>query len=229
VDKKSKLLKLYLLDHILSLLGMGVALFWSAGRLDWWQAWAAIAVWVVWFIAQDIILLRYNPALAAERLSPPKSAKKWDSAIVITLRLTTLVRYILAGLDHRYGWSGDFSLTVQLGGLAMCVLGYTLFGWAMASNRFFSQVVRIQSELGHAVATHGPYRFLRHPSYIGGIAFELGMGLLLGSWWALLAGGVCAILLIIRTTLEDQTLQVELPGYQEYARQVRYRLIPGIW
>jgi protein-S-isoprenylcysteine O-methyltransferase Ste14 len=229
MNLKSKLLKLYLLDHVLSLLGVGAALFWAAGRFDWWQAWAAIGVWVVDFITTDIILLRYNPELAAERLSPPRSAKKWDSAIVITLRLATLVRYILAGLDQRYGWSGDYSMTAQLTGLAACLLGHAFFDWAMASNQYFSQVVRIQSERGHAVAIKGPYRYIRHPGYIGGIVFELGMGFLLGSWWAILAGGVSAILLIIRTALEDRTLQAELPGYQEYARRVKYRLIPGIW
>ncbi len=230
-QKKSnlKLLSRYLLDHVLSLLGVGVALFWSAGRINWWQAWAAIGVWVVDFITTDIILLRFNPELAAERLSPPKSAKSWDSAIVVTLRLTTLLRYILAGLDQRYGWTVDISLAAQLAGITACLLGHAFFDWAMASNQYFSQVVRIQSERGHAVAIKGPYRYLRHPGYIGGIAFELGMGLLLGSWWALLAGGVCAVLLIIRTALEDRTLQAELPGYKEYARKVRYRLIPGIW
>jgi protein-S-isoprenylcysteine O-methyltransferase Ste14 len=228
-NKKTRLLVLFLTDQVLSLLGMGIALFWSAGRIDWWAAWAAIAVWVIWFIAQDIILFRYNPDLAAERLSPPKSAKKWDTAIVITLRLMTLARYILAGLDQRYGWTGDVSLTVHLAGLTLCVLGYGLFGWAMASNQFFSQVVRVQTERGHTVATRGPYRFVRHPSYIGGSAFELGMGMLLGSWVAFLAGGACALLLIIRTGFEDRTLQAELPGYRAYARQVRYRLIPGIW
>jgi protein-S-isoprenylcysteine O-methyltransferase Ste14 len=226
---KFKLLKLYLLDHILSLVGVGIALFWSAGRIDWWQAWAAIGVWVVDFFATDIILLRFNPDLAAERLSPPKSAKKWDSAIVVTLRLTTLLRYILAGLDQRYGWTIGISLAAQLAGLTACILGHVFFDWAMASNKFFSQVVRIQSERSHAVAIQGPYRYIRHPGYIGGIVFELGMGFLLGSWWALLAGGVCGILLIIRTALEDRTLQTDLPGYKEYASKVRYRLIPGIW
>lgn len=224
-----KLLALYILDQILSLIGAGVALFWSAGRIDWWSAWAAIAVWLVWFMAMDIILLRTNPDLMAERLSPPRGAKGWDRAIVSILRLTQLVRYILAGLDQRYGWTGGFPVAAQITGLTACVLGYAFFGWAMASNTFFSQIARIQSERGHTVATNGPYHFVRHPSYVGGILFELGMGVLLASWWAILAGAVCAFLLILRTALEDRTLQAELTDYREYARQVRYRLIPGIW
>ena len=225
----TKLIALFILDQILSIVGAGVALFWSAGRIDWWSAWAALAVWLAWFAATDIILLRFNPDLMAERLAPPKGAKTWDKAILSILRLTQLVRYILAGLDQRYGWTGGFPLAVQMAALTVCVLSYALLAWAMASNTFFSQIVRIQSDRGHAVATAGPYRYVRHPAYVGMILFELAMSTLLASWWAIIASGLCAILLILRTALEDRTLQVELTGYVDYARRVRYRLLPGIW
>jgi protein-S-isoprenylcysteine O-methyltransferase Ste14 len=99
----------------------------------------------------------------------------------------------------------------------------------MASNAFFSQIVRIQYDRGHTVVTNGPYRYVRHPAYVGMILFELAMSTLLASWWALIASGLCAILFILRTALEDRTLQAELTGYVDYARQVRYRLLPGIW
>jgi protein-S-isoprenylcysteine O-methyltransferase Ste14 len=89
--------------------------------------------------------------------------------------------------------------------------------------------VRIQKERGHAVATGGPYRFVRHPSYVGGILFELAAPILLGSWWALIPGMLNAILFVVRTALEDKTLQAELDGYQDYAARVRYRLLPGVW
>jgi protein-S-isoprenylcysteine O-methyltransferase Ste14 len=226
---KTKLVILYILDQILGIVGMGVALFWSAGRIDWWPAWAAIAVWLACFTAMDIIILRFNPDLMAERLVPPKGAKTWDKAILSILRLTQLVRYILAGLDQRYGWTGGFPLAAQIAALMVCVLSYTLLIWAMASNTFFSQIVRIQSDRGHTVATVGPYRYVRHPAYVGMIMFELAMPTLLASWWAIIAGGLCAILLILRTALEDHTLLAELTGYTDYARQVRYRLLPGIW
>lgn len=113
--------------------------------------------------------------------------------------------------------------------LGVCILATGLFVWAMASNRFFSQVVRIQSERGHAVATGGPYRYVRHPAYIAMILFDLALSTLLASWWAVIAGGVCALLLILRTALEDRSLQAELGGYAEYARRVHYRLVPGVW
>jgi protein-S-isoprenylcysteine O-methyltransferase Ste14 len=226
---KTKLVVLYILGQILSIVVMGMALFWSAGRTDWWPAWAAIAVWLAWFTAMDIIIIRFNPELMAERLSPPKEAKTWDKAILSILRLMQLVRYILAGLDQRYGWTGGFPLAAQISALTVCVLSNALFFWALASNAFFSQVVRIQSDHGHVVATGGPYRYVRHPGYVGAILFDLALSTLLASWWAIITGGLCAILLILRTALEDRTLQAELTGYVDYARQVRYRLLPGIW
>jgi protein-S-isoprenylcysteine O-methyltransferase Ste14 len=225
----SKVIALYILDQILGIAGMGVALFWSAGRIDWWAAWAAIAVWLAFYIAMDILLLRFNPDLMAERLTPPKGAKSWDRTIMSIFRLTTLVRYILAGLDQRYGWTVGFPVAAQLAGLVVCVLGYALLAWAMTSNSFFSQIVRIQTDRGQTVITHGPYRYVRHPAYVGMILFELAMSVLLASWVSLLASGLCAILLILRTALEDRTLLAELTGYVDYASQVRYRLLPGIW
>ena len=225
----TKLIGLYILDQILSIFGVAVALFWSAGRIDWWPAWAVIVVWLAWFTAMDILILRFNPGLMAERLAPPEGAKTWDKAILSILRLMQLVRYILAGLDQRYGWTGGFPFTAQIAAITGCVLSSGLFSWAMASNIFFSQIVRIQADHGHAVATNGPYRYMRHPGYVGMILFEFGISALLASWWAIIAGGLCATLLIIRTSLEDRTLQAELAGYVDYARQVRYRLLPGIW
>lgn len=220
---------LYILEQVLSILATGVALFWSAGRLDWWAAWAALAVWAVEFAAMDILLIRFNPDLMTERQAPPKGAKSWDRTILSILRLLQLARYILAGLDQRYGWTTGFPLSAQIAGLVICVLSYALLTWAMISNNFFSQIVRIQTERDHAVVTQGPYRFVRHPAYIGMILFELGMGALLASWPAILVGGACGILLLLRTALEDRTLQNELSGYADYSRQVRYRLVPGIW
>jgi protein-S-isoprenylcysteine O-methyltransferase Ste14 len=224
-----KLIALHFLNDFLSLAGVGVVLFWSAGRVDWWPAWAVIVVWLVWFTAMDIIILRFNPDLMAERLSPPKGAKNWDRTILSILRLMQLVRYIIAGLDQRYGWTGGFPLTAQIAAITVCGLSSGLFSWAMASNIFFSQIVRIQADRGHAIATNGPYRYVRHPGYVGMILFEFGISALLASWWALVAGGLCATLLILRTALEDRTLQAELTGYVDYAHQVRYRLLPGIW
>ena len=207
----------------------GAALFWSAGRMDWWAGWAMVALLGVWAAATAIVILRTNPDLLVERLGPRKGAKKWDTAIMGVIGVLTLARLVIAGLDQRYGWSGAFSPAVQVLALLFAILGYALVLWSTASNTFFSQVVRIQTERGHAVASGGPYRFIRHPAYSGAILFELASPILLASWWAIIPGGLNAIMFILRTALEDQTLQKELGGYADFARQVRFRLILGIW
>ncbi len=224
-----KRIALHFLVDVFSVVVAGVAMMWPAGRLDWWPAWAVVGVWVIWFAATDSVLLRSSPALMAERMSPPKDAKSWDRVIVSLMRLAQLARYILAGFDQHYGWTGSFPLSAQITALVVSLLSSGLFAWAMASNLYFSQVVRIQSDRGHAVATQGPYRFVRHPGYAAMILLEFGLSTLLASWWAIAAAGLCAALLILRTALEDRTLQAELSGYADYARQVRYRLLPGVW
>ncbi|MDD5312816.1 MAG: isoprenylcysteine carboxylmethyltransferase family protein [Dehalococcoidia bacterium] len=224
-----KLILRYATREIIGVVIMGVALFWSAGQINWWPAWAAIAVMLAWITATFIVILRFNPSLLSERLGPRKGAKRWDTAILSIIGIVQLVRYIIAGLDQRYGWTGGFPLAAQIAALAVCILGYTLVVWATASNAFFSQIVRIQSERDHKVSTGGPYHYVRHPAYAGAILYELAVPVLLASWWALIASGLTVILLVLRTILEDRTLQAELTGYAEYARQVRYRLFPGIW
>jgi len=225
----SKLIARYAIRETAGIIVMGVALFWSAGRMDWWPAWAALAVMSAWIIAPAIVIGRRNPSLLAERLGPRTGAKLWDTAIMSVLGLTQLARYIIAGLDQRYGWTADFPLATQLAALILCILGYALVVWATAANAFFSQIVRIQPERGHAVATGGPYHTVRHPAYAGAILYELAVPILLASWGALIISGLNALLLILRTALEDRALQAELTGYVDYARQVRYRLLPGIW
>ena len=224
-----KIILRFALREIMGTAFLGVALFWSAGRVDWWSGWALIATVLVWIMATGIVILRINPDLLAERLGPRKGAKRWDTAIMGIVGLATLVRLVIAGLDQRYGWTGGIPLAAQIGALVVTILGYALAVWAMASNAYFSQIVRIQSERGHTVATGGPYQFVRHPGYLGTILTELAVPVLLASGWALIPGVLNAALFVLRTALEDRTLQAELNGYIDYASQVRYRLLPGVW
>jgi len=227
MDKK--LIARFAIRETMGVVFMGVALFWSAGRMDWWPAWALLAVMLAWIIAMGFAILRFNPDLLAERLGPRKGGKPWDMTIMGIVGLSELARLIIAGLDQRYSWTGGFPMAAQITALAVCALGYALSVWATASNAFFSQIVRIQTERGHTVATGGPYQYVRHPAYVGTILYQLAVPVLLASWWALIPGGLNAILLVVRTALEDRTLRVELSGYADYARLVRHRLLPGIW
>jgi len=136
---------------------------------------------------------------------------------------------LVADLDARFGWTHAFSASWHVAGAVVLALGYGLTVWAIYTNAYFSTAVRIQSERGHAVCSSGPYRYVRHPGYVGYTLQYLAISFPLGSLWALLPWLAAAISMVIRTALEDRMLHTELPGYQEYAQQVRYRLVPGVW
>ena len=136
---------------------------------------------------------------------------------------------IVAGLDHRYNWSPEFPLWLSVAGFIIIALGYAFAAWAVVENRFFSSVVRIQTERGHVVCDTGPYRIVRHPGYTGNMLALPAMVLALSSIWTLIPAAVALFITVIRTVLEDQTLQEEWTGYRDYARRVRYRLSPGIY
>jgi protein-S-isoprenylcysteine O-methyltransferase Ste14 len=209
---------------------VAVTLFIPAGTLNWAMGWALVGLYAVWVGATALILIPNNPDLLIERATRHKEGvKTWDTVLLSVVGLTTAAKHILAGLGVRLGWTSQVPLDLQIAALIIAALGYALVTWATAANAFFSKIVRIQKDRGHAVATGGPYRYVRHPGYVGTIAFELATPIMLGSVWALIPGGLGALLLIIRTVLEDRTLLEELDGYKDYAQRVRYRLLPGIW
>jgi len=219
----------WLVREFMGVVIVGVVLFLAAGTMVWPMGWALVGVYLVWVCANALVLIPHSPELIAERLGPKKGARIWDTAIVSVLGIATIGRLVVAGLDMRFGWTTGITLPFQMIALLIAVLGYALGVWALAVNAFFSQIVRIQEERGHTVVTDGPYRFVRHPGYVGVILFELAVPMMLGSLWALVAGGLIALLIVIRTALEDSTLLAELDGYQDYAKRVRYRLVPAVW
>jgi protein-S-isoprenylcysteine O-methyltransferase Ste14 len=204
--------------------------FLPAGRLDWPMAWALLVTFVGGLSATNIWLAVRHTGLAKERADIPGTAKRSDWLLVeLANFLIILVALPLAGLDKRFGWTTSLPLIVQLAAVLLFAACYALIFWAMSANEFFSTLVRIQSDRGHSVASGGPYRFVRHPGYVAMTAQFLLVPVALGSLWALLPAAAAAGVYILRTALEDRILQKELPGYADYARRVRYRLIPGIW
>jgi protein-S-isoprenylcysteine O-methyltransferase Ste14 len=203
------------------------------GDFGWWQAWAYSLLIVAAGIGGRIWAERRHPGLLAERQNIEKikkSTKAWDKVLAPLMALSvSFPLVIVAGLDHRSGWSPVFPLWLIVLGFILISLGYAFATWALVENRFFSSTVRIQTDRGHVVCDSGPYRIVRHPGYAGNILPLLGIVLALGSVWTLIPAAVALIITVIRTALEDQTLQEELPGYGDYARRVRYRLIPKIY
>ena len=202
------------------------------GDFGWWQAWGYSLLIVAVGLGGRIWAEQRYPGLLAERQNMEKvqSAKAWDKVLAPLMALSvSFPLVIVAGLDHRFGWSPVFPLWLIVPGFLLISLGYAFASWALIENRFFSSVVRIQVDRGHVVCDSGPYRIVRHPGYAGNILPLLGIVLALSSMWTLIPAAVALIITVIRTVLEDQTLQDELPGYRDYARRVCYRLIPGIY
>ncbi len=204
-------------------------LFWPAGTVNWPMGWVVIVAMVLWVAGTAAVTIPRYPELLAERVGPRKGGKSWDTAILGIFGVMMVAKLLLAGFDFRLGWTKEFPLWLEILGLIVALPGYAVVVWATGSNAYFSQIVRIQTERGHRVADGGPYRFVRHPSYVGIIASELGTAAMLGSGWALVPAAISAVLMILRTALEDRTLQAELDGYADFAKRTRYRLIPGVW
>ena len=200
-------------------------------RWGWLEAWVYAIVAILGFAVSRALTARHHPDLLAERARflQHEDAKAWDKLLSPLVGLGGGLIPLVAGLDALYGWSPFFSLPVKIIALIIILAGYALGSYALIENRFFSGMVRIQTDRGHHVISSGPYRLVRHPGYAGALLTYLATPLFLDSGWAYLPVICLTIVLVIRASLEDQTLQEELTGYGEYARRVRYRLIPGIW
>lgn len=207
-------------------------LFLAAGTTDWLGGWAYLALVASWLTGFAVLVACKDRALLDERMrgEQKKDAKRWDRLLTIVIGMVlTPALWLVAGLDRRYGWSPGPGFVPGAVALVISLLGGALVIWAAASNTFFSAIVRIQKDRGHTVVTGGPYAAVRHPGYAGSIAANLAGPVVLGSLWALAVGAVIVALVVVRTALEDRTLQRELDGYADYARRVRWRLLPGVW
>jgi protein-S-isoprenylcysteine O-methyltransferase Ste14 len=204
---------------------MGCLLFAAAGRIDLPWFWAILAIHTIVML---IGILNFDPGLCEERMHPgpgvPDGNVRFVSIPLIFAHL------IVAGLDvGRFGWSGSIDDRIQGTALFLYGVGLTLSVWSVSVNRFFSPVIRIQSERGHHVVSTGPYRFVRHPGYLGLLIASISGGIALGSWWSLVPLLPVVVLFVRRTAIEDRTLRAGLDGYEAYASHVRRRLLPGLW
>lgn len=209
-----------------------LVLFLCGGDLGWWQGWLYSLLFFAATIGARVWTEQRHPGLLAERQDTEylKNAKAWDKMLAPLMAVSVgFPMVIVAGLDHRHEWSPTFPVSLVLIGFILIALGYAFAAWALAENRFFYSLVCIQTDRGHVVCDSGPYQFVRHPGYAGNIVALFSIVVALGSLWALIPATVALVVTVIRAALEDRTLQEELPGYRDYARRVRYRLIPGIY
>jgi len=202
-------------------------LFLGAGTLRYTEAWAYVALQLIVFLTAGLYIIRRNPGIINER-GNIQVEKSWDRVIMWLYAPQMVLMPLVAGLDYRFGWS-TVPLWLQIISFIMIIPGMVLPYWAMLVNNYLVVTVRVQEERDHRVVTGGPYHYVRHPMYVGIILSYLFTPLALGSWWALIPGGIAIAAIIARTSLEDITLREELPGYVEYSEETRYRLLPGVW
>jgi protein-S-isoprenylcysteine O-methyltransferase Ste14 len=204
-------------------------LFIPAGRWDWMEGWAFLIATIVAVSSISLWGMKADPELMKERSRVAEDVEGWDKTILRIYSVLLFALLIVAALDAgRFGWS-QVPLSAHAAGWAGLAVAFFVASWAMLSNTYASRTVRIQSDRGHQVVTAGPYRYVRHPMYVGVILSVMSMPLILKSWWALVPAALIVVLFFIRTGLEDRTLKQKLAGYTEYSERVRYRLLPGVW
>ncbi|MCJ7549050.1 MAG: isoprenylcysteine carboxylmethyltransferase family protein [Anaerolineae bacterium] len=204
----------------------------SGGDWGWVQGWVYAVVLAIVIVGGRWWADIRHPGLLAERVGSQdaEDVKPWDRVLSPLMGLSSsILLYLAAGLDHRFAGSPPFSTWLTIVGLVLVVAGWALSTWALVENRFFSGVVRIQTDRGHEVCDTGPYRIVRHPGYAGLILTLPGSVLALASLWAIIPVVLALVIAVLRTSLEDRTLQDELAGYREYAQRTRFRLIPGVY
>jgi protein-S-isoprenylcysteine O-methyltransferase Ste14 len=208
---------------------LAVLLFLPAGTIRWPDAW--LFIWL--FFALTMLSIGYlwivNPEIFLARSGIREGTRSWDRVLIVLVLASFMGLFLVAGLDVGRLHGPRVPIWLMVPGYVLWCAGFALSIWVYRVNNFAEPTVRIQTERGHRVVDTGPYAFVRHPLYSGAMLMLLGVPLSLGSYWALVSSALGALVLIVRTVLEDRTLQAEQGGYRDYAAKVRHRLIPGVW
>jgi len=208
-----------------------IVFFISAGHINIPRAWIFFGATFVYLSISTAVLYKFNPELIVQRLKRKREGSKlWDEILMRVSNLTViLVVPAVAGLDvGRFQWS-SISIYFAVVGFVLYLISSVLINWAMIVNPHFEATVRIQKDRDHQVIATGPYNIVRHPGYLSGILWTLSIPMIIGSILTFIPVAIYTLLMIARTSFEDRTLHKELMGYSEYAKRVRYRLLPGIW
>jgi protein-S-isoprenylcysteine O-methyltransferase Ste14 len=218
-----------LIKSLIGTLFFLIILFISAGRTNYWQGWLYASINIV-SVLLNSLAISHNNELTVERSTLKEGIKSWDKKILGFSAIILIITYIVAGLDSgRFQWSPRFHWSINSLGVVLILFGEIIFFNAQKQNKFFSSVMRIQSDRGHTVCSTGIYKIVRHPAYLGTIVTATGIPLILGSLWSFIPSIISIVLTLIRTSLEDKTLINELIGYRKYSHKTRYKLFPYIW
>lgn len=219
----------FLIKTLLTSIIFSIIIFIAAGKIDYFQGWLFLITNVISGV-MNFWTIRNDEALMAERSNIGENAKGWDKRILGISSLVYLLNVVLAGLDSgRFHWSPVFPWSIYVLGLLLSLIGQAIFLTARNQNKYFSSVVRIQSDRGHTVCDTGLYKLVRHPGYLGMCIALCSVPMITGSIWSTITTAIAIVLLFVRTHLEDQSLSKELEGYTAYRQKTQYRLIPFIW
>jgi protein-S-isoprenylcysteine O-methyltransferase Ste14 len=210
---------------------MALLLFLPAGNWLWAQAWAFLAIFAVGSFGFGVWLSRRDPALLVSRLGPlvQRGQPLWDKIFLLAFIVVWCGWLVLMALDAQRWHSSEVPLALSVGGGALVVAGFFATLLVFRANSFAAPVVRVQTERAQRVIDTGPYSIVRHPMYASAVLYLVGMPLLLGSWYGLLIVPLMVLAIAPRAVLEERLLKQELPGYADYMKRVRYRLVPGVW
>ena len=207
---------------------MGVLLFAAAGTVRYWQGWVFLAVFFTAALLITLYIMKYDPALLQRRLAggPTAEKERTQKLVVLLVSIGLVGVLVVPALGYRLGWS-QAPLAAVIAGNVLIAVGFYIVFLAFRENSFAS--ARIEIAEGQRVVSTGPYALVRHPQYAGSFLYLLGMPLALGSYWGLLVLVPMMAALIWRLFDEEKLLARELPGYAEYQRNVRSRLIPAVF
>ena len=210
---------------------MGAIIFSAAGTIDYAGGWLYLGEMVAISVVLGLHGARVDPGLLKERLKPPmqKDQPLPDKLVLIPFLILMFGGMgVMAADAARWRWS-MMPPSVQWAGCGLLLAAILFMYWTMRTNSFAAPVVKIQKYRRQTVITTGPYAIVRHPLYFGALFYIAGTSLVLGSWWGLAMVPILAFLLVIRIGIEEKTLRMGLEGYGDYARRVRWRLVPLIW
>jgi len=231
MDAGAKLIAKLLVEIAVMLAIFAGVLFGAAGTLDWPSGWAFLALFAATSVTISLWLASIDPGLLAERLKPPvqKDQKPWDRVFLLGVTIGYIAWLALMAWDaRRTAWS-HVPVWAQVVGAGLIVASYLGIAWVFRTNSFAAPVIKIQAERRQTVVSTGPYAFVRHPMYAFALPQFVGGPLMLGSWWGLAGAMLLTLAVAARTLGEEKMLRAELDGYDDYARRVRWRYVPGVW
>lgn len=208
----------------------GLVFFLASGEIHNLRVWIYIGVYVIGALTIGTLLYKKSPKLLNDRGKMQQGTKQLDKVLILTyFFLAIVITPLIAGIDQRFHLSEPLPFCYLYVGIILYLVSALFSTWPMLHNPFFEGTVRIQKEKNHTVITTGPYKIVRHPGYLGMLFGSTALPLALGSLLAFIPLFMMIMIIFVRTYFEDKTLQRELPGYAEYCKKVKYRLIPFIW